>query len=215
MSLRSGVVELPDLLTELQDRTQLTRLSIGRILSDSGRLHDFRDNPQKFIEIAAGVVNRCKRLAFVDGIKYQRSGDEAYYTQELFVKKEFSWHLNKMIESQKSVYDYVICDSQNEAKFAQELEANSAVKVYAKLPEWFQVPTPLGPYHPDWAVLIENDARERLYYVAETKGSLDLDDLRGKELAKIECGKVHFATLEAGESPAKYRVVHTSDDLFR
>ena len=135
----------------------------------------------------------------MDGIKYQRSGEEAYYTQELFVEKEFSWHLNKMMESQKSVYDYVICDSQNEAKFAQELEASSAVKVYAKLPEWFQVPTPLGPYHPDWAVLIENVASERLYFVAETKGSSDLDNLRRKELAKVECGKVHFATLNQSQ----------------
>ena len=212
--VRNRVVELPDLLTELQDRTQLTRRSIGRILCDSGRLHNFRDNPQKFIEIAAGVVNRCKRVTLVDGIKYQRSGDDAYYAQELFVKEELIWHLDKMMKSQKSVYDHVPWESQNEAKFAEELEANSAVKVYAKLPAWFQVPTPLGPYNPDWAVLIENDASELLYFVAETKGSSDLDDLRRKELAKVECGKVHFATLEVGENPAKYRVVHTLDDLF-
>ena len=212
--LRSEVVELPDLLTELQDRTQLTRRSIGRILFNSGRLGDFSDNPQKFIELAAAVVNRRKRLELVDGIKYHRSGDEMYYAQELFMQEELTGYLSKMLESQKSVYDYVVWDSQTEAAFAKELEANSAVKVYTKLPRWFQVPTPLGSYNPDWAVLIENDASERLYFVAETKGTSDLDDLRTGEHAKVACGKVHFATLEVGENPAKYRVVHTLDELF-
>ena len=198
----------------MQDRTQLTRRSIGRILFDSGRLGEFSVNPQKFIELAADVVNRRKRLELVDGIKYQRSGDGMYYAQELFMKEELTGYLNKMVESQKSVYDYVIWDSQTEAAFAKELEANSAVKVYTKLPRWFQVPTPLGSYNPDWAVLIENDASERLYFVAETKGTSDPDDLRRGEHAKVACGKVHFAALEVGENPAKYRVVHTLDELF-
>ena len=110
----------------------------------------------------------------MDGIKYRRSGDEVYYAQELFVKEELTGYLNKMVESQKSAYDYVVWDSQTEATFAKGLEASSAVKVYAKLPGWFQVPTPLGPYNPDWAVLIENDDSERLYFVAETKGTSHL-----------------------------------------
>ena len=214
VSLRSEVVDLPDVLTELQDRTQLKRSSIGRILCDSGRLDDFSVNPQKFIETAAEAINRRKRLALVDGIKYRRSGDEVYYAQELFVKEELTGYLNKMVESQKSAYDYVVWDSQTEATFANDLEASSAVKVYAKLPGWFQVPTPLGPYNPDWAVLIENDDSERLYFVAETKGTSHLADLRPNERAKVECGKLHFGTLEVGENPAKYRVVHTLDDLF-
>ena len=214
VSLRSDDLDLPDLLTELQNRTQLTRRSIARILSDSGRLPEFRNNPQKFIETAAEAINRRKRVALVDGIKYQRSGSEAYYSQELFVKEELTGYLKNMIASQKSVYDYVVWDSDNEAKFAEQLELNTAVKVYAKLPRWFQAPTPLGSYNPDWAVLIENDNSERLYFVAETKGSAFLDDLRNSERAKAECGKEHFAALEVGESPARYRVVHTLDELF-
>ena len=214
VSLRSDDVELPDLLTELQNLTQLTRQSIARILSDSGRLPEFRDNPQKFIETAADAINRRKRSSLVDGIKYKRSGGDPYYAQELFAKEELTGYLNKMIESQKSVYDYVIWDSDNEAKFAEQLEISAAAKVYAKLPRWFQVPTPLGAYNPDWAVLIENDASERLYFVAETKGTSFLDDLRNTERAKVECGKAHFAALEVGEAPAKYCVVHTLDDLL-
>ena len=214
VSLMSGVVKWPDVLTELQDRTQLTRRSIGRILRDSGRLDDFSENPQKFIETAAEAINRRKRLALVDGIKYRRSGSELYYAQELFVRDELTGYLNKMVKSQKSVYDHVIWDSSNEAKFAEDLEMSSAVKVYAKLPRWFQVPTPLGPYNPDWAVLVENDDSERLYFVAETKGSSFIDDLRNQERAKVECGREHFAALEVGETPAKYRVVHQFDELF-
>ena len=214
VSLRSDDVELPDLLTELQDRTQLTRRSIARILSNSGRLDDFRANPQKFIETAAEAINRRKRSALVDGIKYQRSGNQSYYAQELFMKEELTGYLNKMLASQKSVYDYVVWDSDNEAKFAKDLENNTSVKVYAKLPRWFQVPTPLGSYNPDWAVLIEKDDNNRLYFVAETKGSSFLDDLRNSERAKVECGKEHFAALEVGESPAKYCVVHTLDELL-
>ena len=212
--LRSRVVELPDLLTELQDRTQLTRRSIGRILFDSGRLDDFSVNPQKFIETAATAINQRKQLALTDGIRYRRSGDEAYYAQELFVKKELTGYLNNMVKSQKSVYDYVKSDSPNEKNFTEQLEMNTAVKVYAKLPKWFQIPTPLGSYNPDWAVLIENDDSERLYFVAETKGAGRLEGLRPEERAKIECGKIHFQTLEVGENPAKYRVVHKLEELF-
>ena len=177
-------------------------------------MDDFSVNPQKFIETAAGAINRRKRLALVDGIKYRRSGSESYYAQELFVKDELNGYLNKMTKSQKSVYDHVIWDVDNEAKFAEDLETSSAVKVYVKLPRWFKVPTPLGSYNPDWAVLMENEDSERLYFVAETKGTSFLDDLRNPERAKVECGKEHFATLEIGENPAKFRVVHTLDELF-
>ncbi len=211
---RSNAVELPDLLTELQNRTQLTRRSIAGILSDSGRFDDFSIHSQKFIETAAEAINRRQRFALVDGIKYRRSGSEFYYAQERFVKEELTGYLNKMLESKKSVYDYVVWDSHNEKIFAEQLEMNTAVKVYAKLPRWFHVPTPLGPYNPDWAVLIENDDGERLYFVAETKGTSLLDDLRNRERAKAECGKEHFAELEVGDAPAKYRIVHTLDELF-
>ena len=136
-------VELPDLLTELQNRTQLTRRSIGSILCDSGRLDDFSVNPQKFIETAAKAINRRKQVALVDGIKYHRSGSESYYAQELFVREELTGYLNKMRASKKSVYDYVVWDSDNEAKFAEQMELNAAVKVYAKLPRWFQSAYPI------------------------------------------------------------------------
>ena len=101
-----------------------------------------------------------------------------------------------------------------EANFAGQLEKNEAVKVYAKLPGWFKVPTPLGTYNPDWAVLVEMDGTERLYFVVETKSSLFIDDLRERENAKITCGEAHFKALESGDNPARFVKASTLEDIL-
>ena len=214
VTLNESDIELPDVLTELQDRTQLTRRSIQRILCESGRLNDFKRNPQQFIELAEQAINRCKRQALVAGIKYQRLGDEHYYAQELFEKEELTGYLKNMLDATKSVYEQTIYEFGVEADFADQLEKNTAVKVYAKLPGWFVVPTPLGSYNPDWAVLIDSGEGERLYFVVETKGSLFATDLRVTEGAKIECGKAHFRALQSEESPAQYKVAKTVEELL-
>ena len=215
VAIREDDIELPDLLTELQDRTQLTRRSIVRILIDSGRLGDFKRNPQEFIDVAAEAINRRKRLALVDGIKYQRIGDADYFAQELFQEQELTGYIKNMLQdAQKSVYEAVVYDSDTEGTFAAALEKNSAIKVYAKLPGWFTVPTPLGTYNPDWAVLVATEEGERLYFVVETKGGLWTDDLRGIEDAKIKCGARHFEALRIGESPAEYVVETAVDGLL-
>ena len=213
VTLNETDIELPDVLTDLQDRTQLTRRSIHRILCESGRLEDFKCNPQQFIDLADQVINRCKRKVLVDGIKYQRLGDDHYYAQELFQNEELTGYLKNMLDATKSVYDKVVYESGVEAQFADDLEKNTAVKVYAKLPGWFEVPTPLGGYNPDWAVLIDSDEGERLYFVVETKGSLFTDDIRDMESGKIECGKAHFNALKVGESPVRYEVATSFSDL--
>ena len=202
VTLDEGEIELPDILTELQDQTQLTRRSIQRILAGSGRLDDFLCNPQQFIELVGEIVNRAKRLALVDGIKYQRIGPEEYYAQSLFETEELAGYLKSMVESPRGVYENVIYQSEVERTFAEQLNRNPAVKVFAKLPGWFRVPTPLGYYNPDWAVLVETDGAERLYFVVETKSSLFTDDLRDRESAKIKCGEAHFAELAQHNSPA-------------
>ena len=208
-------LELPDLLTDLQDKTQLTRRSLVRIVIDSGRLDDFKRNPQQFIELATESINRTKRLALVDGIKYERIGDEHYYAQELFEQEELTGYLKNMLAATKSIHEHVVYDSSGvERTFAEQLEKNEAVKVYAKLPGWFKVPTPLGTYNPDWAVLVEKDGTERLYFVVETKSSLFTDDLRDKESAKIACGKAHFKALAVGENPAQFITARNIDDLM-
>ena len=209
-------IELPDLLTDLQDRTQLTRRSIISILTGSGKLEQFKRNPQQFIELTAEVINRCKRLALVDGIRYQKVGNENYYAQELFAQDELTGYLrNMLLDTKRSIYEHVIFESTTERDFADALEKNDGVLLYAKLPSWFKVPTPLGPYNPDWALLLEQDGVQRLYFVVETKSSLFTDDLRDKESAKIECGKAHFEALGVGENPARYLVARSFDDVLK
>ena len=208
-------IELPDVLTDLQDKTQLTRRSIHRILVGSNRLNDFMKNPQEFIEITADAISRAKRLAIVDGIKYQRLGNEEYYAQELFETEELTGYLKNMIAvGNRSLYEQVVYQSDNERSFAEQLEKNEAIKIYAKLPGWFKVPTPLGTYNPDWAVLVEKDGAERLYFVVETKTSLFTEDIRDKESAKIKCGEAHFDALATGENPARFIKATKLDDVM-
>ena len=204
VNLDEGDIELPDLLTDLQDKTQLTRRSIHRILTGSRRLPDFQRNPQQFIELAAEAINRAKRMALVDGIKYQRLGGEECYAQELFEQEELSGYLKSMLDATKSVHEQVIYTSDTERTFAEHLEKNEAIKIYAKLPAWFKVPTQLGTYNPDWALLVDKDGAERLYFVVETKSSLFAEDIRDKESGKIKCGEAHFAELAtATDHPAQ------------
>ena len=215
VTLEEGDIELPDVLTDLQDKTQLTRRSLARILTSGGRLDDFARNPQQFIELAAEAINRAKRLALVDGIKYQRLGDEYYYAQELFANDELTGYLKSMMEANKSVHEQVIYQSDTERTFAEQLEMCEAIKVYAKLPGWFKVPTPLGTYNPDWAVLVERDGAERLFFVVETKSSLFADDIRDRESGKIKCGEAHFAELgRETANPATFIKAANLDDVL-
>lgn len=187
---------LPDIIAYLQNETNLTRKTIVEILLRSKTLHLFKKNPQRYMEQVAQIITAKMRHMIVDGIKYTKIGDDEYYAQELFETEELSGYLYKnMIESRKSVYEYVVYDSANEENFAKSFEQNERVKMYAKLPSWFAIPTPLGSYNPDWAVLIEVDGKDKLYFVLETKGDITFDALRPKESAKIKCGKKHFEAL--------------------
>ncbi|MCU7839418.1 MAG: DEAD/DEAH box helicase family protein [Candidatus Thiodiazotropha sp. (ex Troendleina suluensis)] len=205
-TIHENDIELPDIITDLQDKTQLTRKSIVQILIDSRRLQDFTRNPQQFMDYCSEAINRTKRLALVDGIKYTKVGDEHYYAQELFQQEELKGYLKNTLETQKSVYTHVVYDSAGiEKTFAEDLEKNDKVKVYAKLPPWFKVPTPLGTYNPDWAVVVEDEGEEKLYFVVETKGSTWWGDLRHAEGAKIKCGEKHFEEVANDvDNPAQY-----------
>lgn len=192
----SRAFELPDLITYLQNETNLTRRTIVKIINDSGRLESFKNNPQKFIEQVASIIKNQMRLFVVDGITYHKIGDDQYYAQELFSDNELFGYLQQnMVASQKSVFDHVVYDSDVELEFARAFERSDDIKLYAKLPDWFKIDTPLGGYNPDWAVLIEVDGKDKLYFVVETKSSLFTDALRPAEKAKIDCGRAHFKAL--------------------
>jgi len=192
---------LPDIVSYLQNETNLTRKTLVNILIKSGRLEDFKNNPQKFTDEVSGIIKRKMRHFIVDGIKYEKIGDDFFYAQELFEGEELMGYLNKnMLEVNKSVYEHVIYDSSVESEFAQSFEKSQNVKVYAKLPGWFKIDTPLGSYNPDWAVLVDHNDEEKLYFVVETKGSILGELLRPIEKAKIACGHAHFEALGEGAS---------------
>ena len=188
--------QLPDVITFLQNETKLTRKTIVRILIESDRLGDFQNNPQKFMNEVSSIIKQKMRYLIVDGIKYEKLDDDDIYAQALFEDNELYGYLSKnMIASEKSVYDHVIYDSDVEKTFAEKFESNKRVKIYAKLPNWFKIDTPLGFYNPDWAVFIEKDGAEKLYFVIETKGSTLAEEIRGREQSKITCGIKHFAAI--------------------
>ncbi|KXL53692.1 type III restriction enzyme, res subunit [Anaerotignum neopropionicum] len=187
---------LPDVVTYLQNRTNLTRKTIVEILIQSSTLHLFKKNPQAYMEDAAKCITSVMKLLIVDGIKYTKLGESEYYAQELFDTQELTGYLERnMIESHRSVYNYVVYDSGVERSFAESFESNESVKVYAKLPDWFKIATPLGSYNPDWAVVIEDNGQNKLYFVVETKGNILDEALRPTEREKIKCGEKHFEAL--------------------
>lgn len=188
---------LPDIISYLQNETQLTRKSIVNILTGSKKLSYFRRNPQKFIEGCIDIINEQMRMHIVDGIQYKKIGDAEFYSQELFQNEELSGYLDSNLQkSTRSPYEYVVYDSNTESELVKYFETSENVTVYAKLPSWFKIETPLGTYNPDWAVHWKDNSVEKLFFVVESKGSTELDlDLRGKEKSKIICGKAHFKAI--------------------
>ena len=190
--------KLPDIVTYLQSEINLTRKNIVDILIKSQKLQDFQNNPQKFIDGAIKIIKKTMSMFIVDGIKYQKLGNEYYYAQECFEDQEIKGYLSSNMlknKENKSIYTHTVYDSIIEENFAKAFNENSNVKLFTKLPPWFKINTPLGTYNPDWAVLIEKDNEEKLYFVVESKGS-DLGlDIRTAELSKIKCAKKHFCAI--------------------
>lgn len=191
------VENLPDIISYIQNATNLTRQSIVKILTDTRKLEYFKINPQKFIEGCIDLINEQMRHHIVDGLKYHKMGRGEFYSQELFKNEELFGYLKRnMIESSKSPYDYVIYDSAIERSLTNDFENSENVSVYAKLPSWFRIQTPLGSYNPDWVVnWKEEDGEEKLFFVVESKGHLFEENLRRIESSKINCGKKHFEEL--------------------
>lgn len=188
--------DLPDILTYLQNETNLTRRTIAEILVQSERLEDFKKNPSKFMQEVGLIIKNTLNSFIVDGIKYEKIGNQEYAVQEIFKNEELYGYLTEdIVESKRSIYNYVKYDSNIEKSFAEELEDNDNVKVYAKLPSNFKIDTPIGKYNPDWAILIEKDGEEKLYFVVETKGTDQISFLKDSEKNKIRCGKAHFKAL--------------------
>ena len=190
----------PDIITYLQNETKLKRKTLIQILKDSGTLSDFKRNPQTYMMEAARIINAAKRMAMVDGIKYEKLVGDEVYDQSLFIKEEIETYSDNIVpvSDNRSPYDHIIVDSSVEREFAEACEQDTNVKFYIKLPSEFKIKTPLGMYNPDWALALEKDGKDHLYFIVETKGSVASEDLRPTELAKIRCGEKHFAAIETG-----------------
>jgi len=194
-ALDYGNRPVSDLLAYLQNETELTRSTLVRILKESGRLGEFFDNPQGFLDRVAGVLKHELHRLLVDGIKYERidgAGAEAEWEMLLFRNEEVINCLTAL-DVEKSVYEYVVYESEVERELARSLDEREDIRLFVKLPDWFKVDTPVGAYNPDWAIL-KHDG-QALYLVRETKGTPDFPKLRTGETDKIRCGQKHFEAL--------------------
>lgn len=190
----------PDILTYLQNETKLKRKTLIQILKDSDTLSDFKRNPQTYMMEAARIINAAKRLAMVDGVKYEKLASDEVYDQSLFIEDEIPAYKDNIVpvNDARSPYDHIIVDSSVEREFAVSCEKDPNIKFYIKLPSEFKIKTPLGSYNPDWALALEENGKDKLYFIVETKGSIAAEDLRPTELAKIRCGEKHFAAIQTG-----------------
>ncbi|WP_375664110.1 MULTISPECIES: DEAD/DEAH box helicase family protein [unclassified Bartonella] len=188
---------LPNIVHYLTLKLKLTTKTIIGILTKSGREHEFVKNPQAFLERIEEILNKTHVNLTIDGIKYLKLVGQEYSVQELFTSEELVANLERTaVVSEKSVYDHVVYESSVEKEFAQSLENDPEVRLFFKLPRSFKIATPIGSYTPDWAVFLERDGEQKLYFVLETKGANSEFDLRLKEILKIKCGKAHFAALQ-------------------
>jgi len=184
---------LPDLLSYIQRETELTRKTIYEIVTQSNRLAEFIDNPQKYMESVVHVIKHELHRLMIDGIKYEKIADTEW-SMQLFRDEEIQSYLSNRLEVKKSVYDAIVYDSEVERTFTEELDRREDIKLFVKLPPWFIVETPIGQYNPDWAIVKQYDTT--IYLVKETKGTKDFLKLRNTEADKVRCGKAHFEALE-------------------
>lgn len=202
-----------DLVGKLMDETRLTRKTIVAILTGikEATFLQFRKNPEEFMIRAAKLINEQKATTIIESITYDVLNDT--FEADVFTKNTLSGQLGQnAIPVEKHIYDYVVTDSKIERAFARELDVSNEVRVYAKLPRGFFIPTPMGNYNPDWAIVFKEGEVKHIYFIAETKGSMESLELREVEKAKIECARKHFAKLNTGQ--LKYDVVNSYEKLL-
>lgn len=205
-----------DLVYNIAKKTNLIRKTISKILIGTKEtLRFFRENPEEYINKVSELINQQKASVIVNHISYYPMEDR--FESDIFNESHKDFDSNKVFESKKAIQDYVFVDGNAkngnsiEMNFAKQLEAQKDVKVYAKLPSKFYIPTPMGKYTPDWAIVFENDKSREIYFIAETKGSLDSLELRAVEQGKINCAKSLY---NKEGSKLHYEQVTKFDDLY-
>lgn len=205
-----------DLIYNIAKKTNLIRKTISKILIGTKEtLRFFRENPEEYINKVSELINQQKASVIVNHISYYPMEDR--FESDIFNESHKDFDSNKVFESKKAIQDYVFVDGNAkkgnsiEMNFAKQLEAQKDVKVYAKLPSKFYIPTPMGKYTPDWAIVFENDKSREIYFIAETKGSLNSSELRAVENGKINCAKSLY---NKEGSKLHYEQVTKFDDLY-
>lgn len=201
-----------DLVGEIARGATLTRRTVVEILKKlkGEKLAMFQNNPEEFIRNVVKLIKEQKATMIVEHISYNQI--EGGYDSSIFTQEKQNQSFSKAYSSKKHIMDYVFSDSDGERKFASALDGASEVCVYAKLPRSFQIPTPVGNYAPDWAIAFNKGTVKHIFFIAETKGSLDSMELRGVEKAKIACAKKLFN--DASTSDIKYDTIASYDDLL-
>jgi len=211
----TGAYQLPDIITELQEATSLTRRTLIDILIKSEKLSEFISNPNDFISMVKRNLQNVLAAAVVEGLQYEKIGGYVYELRELQKDgmEERDLFIDRLYEvknKQKTDFDYIQIDSEGidapERQFAQLLDSREDVKLFMKLPEKFRIETPVGPYNPDWAIIKQVDGQDHIYMIRETKSTLDESKRRPSENAKIHAAKKHFEAIGINESTIDYAV---------
>lgn len=211
----SGSYQLPDIVSELQMATSLTRKSIIDILIQSGKLEEFIGNPNDFITMVKRIIQNVLASAVVDGIQYERIGGYVYELRELQKDgmEERDLFIDRLYEvknKQKTDFDYIQIDSDGadapERQFAELLDSREDVKLFMKLPDKFKIDTPVGSYNPDWAIIKQVDGKDHIYMIRETKSTLDETKRRPTENAKIKAAAKHFEAIGMSSDLVDYKV---------
>ena len=202
-----------DLVGDIAKAATLTRRTVTRILKgiQRSKLYMFKNNPEEFIRKVSHIIREQKATMIVEHISYNRT--ENQYDSDIFTKEKSRQTVDKAYEAKKHILDYVFPDSQGERTFAEDLDKADEVCVYAKLPRSFQIPTPVDNYAPDWAIAFnDNMGIKHVFFIAETKGSMDSMQLKGVEKAKIDCAKKLFNNLST--SHVRYHEVDSYQALL-
>lgn len=199
-----------DLVGDIARGARLTRRSVVKILQGiDNKVLLFKNNPEEFIRNVVKTIREQKATMIVEHISYNRIAGK--YDSSIFVP-ERKLNINKVIEAQKHITPYIAFDSDGERQFAEALEGATEVQVYAKLPRKLKIPTPVGNYAPDWAIVFNDGTVRHVFFVAETKGSLDGMQLRGVEEAKTKCAQKLFNSIST--SKVRYGVVDKFENLY-
>ena len=201
-----------DLIGKVAEDTYLTRRTVAEILKGINNtvFGQYRQNPEDFMQKAAGIINEQKATVIVEHLTYSPV-EERHELLDIFTvdkQQDFS----RAVKTERHVYDYVFTDSKKEKEFVTQLDKSVEVEVYAKLPRGFFIPTPVGHYNPDWAIVFKEGTVKHIYFVAETKGSMSSMELRKIEEFKIDCARKFFSGITTDQ--VRYDVVDNYAQLM-